>query len=71
MIVDPRRDIDEYEKYIKKDELSVRYILNTHIHADYIGGHLEIVNKYEKSKNIFHKNVSSYLFKNNKNVLVE
>ena len=59
MIVDPRRDIDEYDEYIKKHNLNLKYILNTHTHADYIGGHLELVNKYEKAKNIFHKDVLS------------
>jgi len=59
VIVDPRRDIDEYEKYIKENKLNVKYVLNTHTHADYIGGHLEIVDRYKKSKNIFHKDVPS------------
>jgi len=59
VVVDPRRDIDIYEKYINENGLNIKYVLNTHTHADYIGGHLEIVNRYKNAKNIFHKNVPS------------
>jgi len=59
VIVDPKRDIDDYIKYLKKNDLELKYILNTHTHADYIGGHLELVNVYPKAKNIFHKSVPS------------
>ncbi|MBL4711282.1 MAG: MBL fold metallo-hydrolase, partial [Gammaproteobacteria bacterium] len=59
VILDPRRDIDEYEQYIKKNNLKVKYILNTHTHADYIGGHLELAYRYKNAKNIFHYKVSS------------
>jgi hydroxyacylglutathione hydrolase len=56
-IIDPKRDIDEYISIINEYKLDLKYIINTHTHADYIGGHLELVNKYPDAKNIFHKNV--------------
>lgn len=58
-IIDPRRDIEEYIDYIEQNDLQVKYILNTHTHADYIGGHLEMVSKYPDAKNIFQKDVPS------------
>jgi hydroxyacylglutathione hydrolase len=56
-IIDPKRDIDEYISVINEYKLDLKYIINTHMHADYIGGHLELVNKYPNAKNVFHKNV--------------
>jgi len=58
-VVDPRRDIEEYVGFIEENDLKLKYIINTHTHADYIGGHLELVAKYPDAKNIFHKNVQA------------
>jgi len=51
-IVDPRRDIQSYEEFIEKNSLNLKYVFNTHTHADYIGGHIELANKYSVD-NIF------------------
>jgi hydroxyacylglutathione hydrolase len=53
-IVDPRRDINEYITCIEINHLQVKYIFNTHIHADYVGGHLELSSRYG-AQNIFQK----------------
>lgn len=55
-IVDPRRDIKEYEEFIEKNSLTLKYVFNTHTHADYIGGHLELASKYNID-NIFQNSV--------------
>jgi len=54
-IVDPRRDIDEYIDRIEAKNLVLKYIFNTHTHADYVGGHLELSSKYPVN-NVFQKN---------------
>lgn len=51
-IVDPRRDINEYVEFIEKNSLNLKYVFNTHTHADYIGGHIELASKYNVD-NIF------------------
>ncbi|WP_148624601.1 MBL fold metallo-hydrolase [Aliarcobacter cryaerophilus] len=51
-IVDPRRDIKEYVEFIERNSLKLKYIFNTHTHADYIGGHIELSSRYS-IKNIF------------------
>jgi len=51
-IVDPRRDIKEYINFIESNELTLKYVFNTHTHADYIGGHIELASKYDVD-NIF------------------
>lgn len=53
-IVDPRRDDDEYIKFIERNNLHLKYIFNTHTHADYVGGHIELAYHYG-AVNIFHK----------------
>lgn len=57
VIIDPRRDIEEYIQFLESKDLNLEYILNTHTHADYIGGHLEFTDRYKDVKNIFHHDV--------------
>jgi hydroxyacylglutathione hydrolase len=37
-VVDPRRDVDEYLRYLERRGLRLEAILETHIHADYASG---------------------------------
>ncbi len=37
-IIDPVRDVDSYTVYLKAHGLTLRYILETHIHADFAAG---------------------------------
>jgi glyoxylase-like metal-dependent hydrolase (beta-lactamase superfamily II)/rhodanese-related sulfurtransferase len=41
-VVDPRRDIDEYLEDARKLGLSIRHVILTHFHADFVAGHLEL-----------------------------
>jgi len=42
VIVDPKRDIDTYIEYARANDLTIAYILETHIHADYCSGAKEL-----------------------------
>jgi len=42
VVVDPRRDIDEYLEDAAKAELAIRHVILTHFHADFVAGHLEL-----------------------------
>lgn len=42
VVVDPRRDIDEYVRDAEAAGLSIELVLETHFHADFISGHLEL-----------------------------
>jgi glyoxylase-like metal-dependent hydrolase (beta-lactamase superfamily II)/rhodanese-related sulfurtransferase len=42
VVVDPRRDIDEYVRDAEADGLRIELILETHFHADFLSGHLEL-----------------------------
>jgi len=41
-VIDPVRDIDEYLSIAEKEQLSIVAILETHVHADFISGALEL-----------------------------
>lgn len=44
-IVDPRRDVDEYLEVLQKHGLTLRWVLLTHLHADFVAGHLELARR--------------------------
>ena len=46
VIIDPIRDIDIYNDLINKRDKKLIYVLETHFHADFISGHLELSKKY-------------------------
>src|SRR5881397_3988635 len=41
-VVDPRRDVDEYLADCEAVGLRIKYILETHLHADFVSGHIEL-----------------------------
>ena len=43
VVVDPRRDITEYLDDAAKYGLTIQGVINTHFHADFVSGHLELV----------------------------
>ena len=43
IVVDPRRDITEYLADAERYGLQIEGVINTHFHADFVSGHLELV----------------------------
>ena len=41
-IIDPLRDTDEYIALAKERNSSIKYIFETHFHADFVSGHLDL-----------------------------
>jgi hydroxyacylglutathione hydrolase len=41
-VIDPLRDIDEYLQLAKERKTSIKYIFETHFHADFVSGHLDL-----------------------------
>ncbi|HKD80083.1 MAG TPA: rhodanese-like domain-containing protein [Candidatus Angelobacter sp.] len=41
-VVDPQRDVDIYLKAAKERGLKIRHIFETHLHADFVSGHVEL-----------------------------
>lgn len=42
VVVDPRRDIDDYLKLAAERDLKIELVLLTHVHADFVPGHSEL-----------------------------
>ncbi|MEV7774363.1 rhodanese-like domain-containing protein [Kitasatospora sp. NPDC086791] len=45
VVVDPRRDVDEYVADAEARGLTVVGVINTHFHADFLAGHLELADR--------------------------
>src|SRR5690554_8020936 len=41
-IVDPLREVQPYIKRAAKEGVRIKYVLETHFHADFVSGHLDL-----------------------------
>ena len=65
-IIDPIREVEAYVEKAKKSGSKIKYIFETHIHADFISGHLNLAKKTgakiiygPKSETTFNKIIAS------------
>jgi len=42
VVIDPQRDTDEYISFAAERGLTIKYVFLTHLHADFVAGHLEL-----------------------------
>lgn len=42
VVVDPQRDIDQYLSEAETNSLKIKYVIETHLHADFVSGHREL-----------------------------
>jgi len=42
VVIDPRRDVDEYLRDAERMGLRIEEVILTHVHADFVSGHLEL-----------------------------
>jgi hydroxyacylglutathione hydrolase len=42
IVIDPLRDTEEYLQLAKEHKAKIKYIFETHLHADFISGHLDL-----------------------------
>ncbi len=55
VVVDPRRDVDVYLEEAKALGLSIRFVIETHLHADFVSGHLELAERTGATVLISHR----------------
>ena len=41
-VVDPQRDIERYLEFAAEHKLQIKHVILTHLHADFVAGHLEL-----------------------------
>ena len=44
-VVDPQRDVDIYLEEAEKQNLKIAYVIETHLHADFVSGHHELAKR--------------------------
>ena len=44
-VIDPLRDTDEYTELAKERNATIKYIFETHFHADFVSGHIDLGKK--------------------------
>jgi hydroxyacylglutathione hydrolase len=44
-IIDPLREVEPYLKRAAKDQAKIKYIFETHFHADFVSGHIDLAEK--------------------------
>lgn len=41
-VIDPQRDVEQYISFAREHDLQIAYVVLTHLHADFLAGHLEL-----------------------------
>jgi glyoxylase-like metal-dependent hydrolase (beta-lactamase superfamily II)/rhodanese-related sulfurtransferase len=44
-VIDPQRDVDAYLEAAQQRNLEIRYVIETHLHADFVSGHRELAER--------------------------
>jgi len=45
VVIDPLREVDTYIEKANKDNAKIKYVLETHFHADFVSGHVDLSKK--------------------------
>ena len=61
-VVDPQRDIDHYLALAAEHGLTIRHVFLTHLHADFIAGHLELRDRVGATIYLGAKATAEYAF---------
>ena len=45
VVIDPLREVEPYIQKAKRNDATIKYVLETHFHADFVSGHLDLSKK--------------------------
>lgn len=45
VVIDPLREVEPYIRKAKKNGATIKYVLETHFHADFVSGHIDLAKK--------------------------
>jgi len=57
-VVDPQRDIEQYVNEAEAEGLKIKYVIETHLHADFVSGHRELAER-TGAKIVFGRNANA------------
>jgi hydroxyacylglutathione hydrolase len=63
VVVDPQRDTDQYVAFAAENGLQIRHVFLTHLHADFIAGHLELRDRVGATIHLGRAAKATYAFK--------
>src|SRR6187549_323711 len=61
-VVDPQRDVDQYLAFAAEHGLKIEHVFLTHLHADFIAGHLELRDRVGATIYLGAKAAAEYAF---------
>ncbi len=61
-VVDPQRDIERYLGFAEEHKLQIKHVILTHLHADFVAGHLELRDRAGATIYLGAKAQAEYLF---------
>ena len=44
-VIDPQRDVELYLEAARRADLEIQYVIETHLHADFVSGHIELASR--------------------------
>lgn len=62
VVIDPQRDVDQYIADAQKNGMKITHVFLTHVHADFVAGHLELERKTGAKICLGSKTNASYKF---------
>jgi len=62
-VIDPQRDVDQYLAFAEARGLRIAHVVLTHLHADFVAGHLELRDRAGATICLGRKAVAEYNFK--------
>ncbi len=45
VVIDPQRDVDQYLEEAARQGMTIKYVIETHLHADFVSGHRELASR--------------------------
>ena len=55
VVVDPQRDVDQYIDEAAAHNLAIKYVIETHLHADFVSGHRELAARTGRGNRFWRK----------------
>lgn len=62
-VVDPARDIDQHDELLRERAFILRYVIDTHVHADHISGARRLVGRHGAEVCLFQSATIAYPFR--------